>query len=937
MSRLRLFFTAFISFLLLLFCSAGFAQTADFSFSPTDGCAPLVVNFTDQSTGPISSYSWNFGNSITSSLQHPSTTYTSPGVYTVTLTVTTPAGTDTKTSTLTVYDKPAVAFTATTATAGCTPHNVQFNSTVTPNSPGTVAYNWDFGDGTTGTGATAAHTYVTPGTYTVLLTATNGAGCSRTVVQNAYVTAYPVPSGGFSVNQSLFCSTPATATFINTSTGGSNPYTASWSFGDGGTGTGNTANHVYSTTGNYTVTMIVTDPHSCADTVVNAGLVTVVGTLPTFTAPTSACAEADATFTNTTNGSSSTFWTFGDGQGMSGAVATHAYSAVGTYTVTMTTIISGCTKTATQSIVVNPKPAATIVMNPAIPCPAPVTVAFIANSTLAVSYAWTWDSGGTASGQTVNKLYTANIHDKVTLITTSALGCVDTAVLDTIYIRDIWTIMDIGPGIDALAGCVPHQIGAGVHLESNLPTPKAAYPYQPNSWLWEFGDGSTDTNPAPPHTYVDTGDFFIRVIITTANGCTDSSGYAKIHVDSPEHPDFVAAPLTGCPNQWVEVLNTTIKKWPGTYYQWVFYDTSAKFQDTLIDYKQDTGKVWNRFEHAGSYTVTLSAYHRGCRSSESKFDYVVINPPDARFDDSIYCPPSTTVKFKNTSVGPTSQLWLFGDGDTSTAFSPTHTYASDGVYTVKLVVHNSVYGCTDTGSKRILVADPIIGFSGDDSAICKDEFVRFGGLFTGVGPLSYSWLTEGIRTQFDSTNLFTHQFTNRGRFDVTMYVHSGKGCLDSVTRLGYVLVSKPAVNFGAYPPIGCEPLPVLFIDSTTNTAGVNPIEYQWVFGDGDSSNNIGTSNKTYPVRGSYTVRLIVTDSLHCTDSLIRTDYVSVHKPQAVFTADKDSVCNYQEIKFTSTSTGTVPLRHDWNFGDGTTDTGYKPAMVISLPGDTRSG
>src|SRR6188768_3479371 len=102
------------------------AQTADFSFSPTSGCAPLVVSFTDQSTGAINTYSWNLGNSVTSSLQHPSTTYTAPGSYPVTLTVTGPSGTDTKTATVVVYDKPAVSFVATSPTAGCTPHNVQF-------------------------------------------------------------------------------------------------------------------------------------------------------------------------------------------------------------------------------------------------------------------------------------------------------------------------------------------------------------------------------------------------------------------------------------------------------------------------------------------------------------------------------------------------------------------------------------------------------------------------------------------------------------------------------------------------------------------------------------------------------------------------------------------------------------------------------------------
>src|SRR5690606_31600164 len=107
-----------------------------------------------------------------------STTYTAPGTYTVTLTVTGPGGTDTKTETITVHPDPVISFTATSPTAGCAPHTVQFSSSVTPNAPGNVTYNWDFGDGYSASGASPAHTYVTPGTYTVYLTAINGAGCS---------------------------------------------------------------------------------------------------------------------------------------------------------------------------------------------------------------------------------------------------------------------------------------------------------------------------------------------------------------------------------------------------------------------------------------------------------------------------------------------------------------------------------------------------------------------------------------------------------------------------------------------------------------------------------------------------------------------------------------------------------------------------------------
>ena len=66
------------------------APVANFSGSPTSGTEPLTVNFTDLSTGSITSWAWTFGDGGTSTAQNPSHTYTSAGTYTVALTVTGP-------------------------------------------------------------------------------------------------------------------------------------------------------------------------------------------------------------------------------------------------------------------------------------------------------------------------------------------------------------------------------------------------------------------------------------------------------------------------------------------------------------------------------------------------------------------------------------------------------------------------------------------------------------------------------------------------------------------------------------------------------------------------------------------------------------------------------------------------------------------------------
>ena len=84
---------------------------ANFSATPTNGAAPLTVNFSDQSTGTVDSWGWSFGHDSTSNEQNPSHTYNTTGSYTVALTVTGPGGSDTETKT--DYIKVGYAATAT--------------------------------------------------------------------------------------------------------------------------------------------------------------------------------------------------------------------------------------------------------------------------------------------------------------------------------------------------------------------------------------------------------------------------------------------------------------------------------------------------------------------------------------------------------------------------------------------------------------------------------------------------------------------------------------------------------------------------------------------------------------------------------------------------------------------------------------------------------
>ncbi len=162
---------------------------ADFAGTPLTGDAPLSVAFTDQSSGEADSWSWDFGDGGSSSQQNPTHEYTSPGTYTVSLTVSNSCDSDTETKVDYVVvneppgEAPLAAFSG-SPTAGTAPLTVTFSDAST-NNPTT--WSWNFGDGNSASTQNPVHEYADPGTYTVSLTVTNAFG-SDTETKTDYIT-----------------------------------------------------------------------------------------------------------------------------------------------------------------------------------------------------------------------------------------------------------------------------------------------------------------------------------------------------------------------------------------------------------------------------------------------------------------------------------------------------------------------------------------------------------------------------------------------------------------------------------------------------------------------------------------------------------------------------------------------------------------------------
>ena len=431
---------------------------ASFSGAPTNGAAPLSVGFTDASSGAVVNHSWDFGDGSSSTAANPIHTYTSPGTYNVTLTVSGPDGSDSQVRTGYVSvtpggggGTPPVADFSGAPTAGPAPLSVGF----TDQSSGSITnYSWDFGDGSTSTAVSPVHTYTSAGTYPVTLTVSGPDG-SDTQTRTGFVTVSQGGGGGPTAPVAQFIGGPTEGPaplfvgFNDMSTGAVS--TRSWDFGDGGTSTEQSPLHQYETPGTYAVTLTVTGPDG-SDTRTEVDFVTITSVFgpppeADFSAtPVSGSAPLLVSFQDSTSGAVSGWsWDFGDGNTSGEIHPTHTYTQPGTYSVSLS--VSGPTGTHSvtkQSLVTvtgggGQAPVAGFTATPTTG-EAPHAVSFQDTSTGAIAdRVWSFGDGKTSKLEDPVHVYTSPGTYTVTLSVIGLDGSSDTEV------RSDAVTVDAGP------------------------------------------------------------------------------------------------------------------------------------------------------------------------------------------------------------------------------------------------------------------------------------------------------------------------------------------------------------------------------------------------------------------------------------------------------------------------------------------------------------
>ncbi|MEM8486197.1 MAG: PKD domain-containing protein [Bacteroidota bacterium] len=412
-------------------------------------------------------------------------------------------------------------------------------------------------------------------------------------------------------------------------------------------------------------------------------------------------------------------------------------------------------------------------------------------------------------------------------------------------------------------------------------------------YSWDFGDGNTGFGSSISHTYTTDGTFTASLVVEDSNGglgaTTVSITVDPAPVDDPVAA-FTATPATGTAPLVVDYDGSASQPPAGASiisYTWDFGDGNTGSGEFITHTYQD----------AGTYTATLTVEDSNGNTDAATTSITVdpatsINPVAAFSADPVAGTVPLEVAFDASASTPpdgetlTGYTWDFGNSETGTGETVSHTFTATGSFDVTLTVEAS-NGNTDTETVTITVnpvpaedamhissvATAIVRGSGNGTVEATVVIVDEDGSPVEAATVSGQFSEDLTGTDTAVTNsdgtavLISDAFTTRPN-DLGF-------CVDAVTHAS--LVYDPAANDdpsfacegtgGNAPPVAAFSvsttlLEASFTDNSTDVDG-DVVAWSWDLGDGTSSTDQNPVH-TYAANGTYTVSLTVTDDAGAT-------------------------------------------------------------------------
>ncbi|MGB0402597.1 MAG: PKD domain-containing protein [Salibacteraceae bacterium] len=720
----------------------GEKQTASFQFPSDTICYADTVTFinTSNDTSKIDAYSWDFGDSYFGKTFEPSHPYTQLGRLQVRLWVSS-FGCEDSTSRFLYVSGPRVSIGSVSDCAN------RFNQTLKGHVIGGYNwFSWNFGDGSPNDSSNinVSHTYTAPNRYNVSLVAFNDTTqCKDSItfiIDANPVVAYfdPVPA---TVCQNSIVQFDAIGSQGNIN----GQYF--WNFGDGSTRSyERKPKHKFTKSGTFTVELIVFSLDSCSDT--TSTIIDVSGIHPNFNVPGNVCGNDSLLLLDLSTPDTSItsyqwrldnqlIWT-SDSLGFKFNVDSSLLDTSRLYnadTIRFSLVLRdvfGCRDSAIQNVIIHDLKAlysvtdSTLCINDEV---------IFTDDRLPSNANHVWYFGNGDSSKTIEPRYTytqSGIFNSQYIV--SANNCSDTGIVP-IVVQTVDSVRFSASITDT--NCYPATIYFDDYSTGDS-----------ISWrTWDFGDGivpiRSPLKDSLTKTFLYPGQFTVKVIVETSNGCLDSITYQNyIHIKGP-YSQFSVYPDTLCKYDEITFVHDTSNVY-SKILTWDFADGRVDTTDVNVDtlkHKYGTArKILAILLFEDSLGTCRKFYSQEVLIEEVLADFS-FNP------DSIGCVPFKA-SFKDNSTLGNQWNWDFGDNEKSNAQDPIHTFNSPGKFEVKLVYENSVNQCKDTVSREVNVLPlPIVNGFGDTS-ICVGDSAR---LYSN-GARFYQWAPRNYVDSFQIQN-----------------------------------------------------------------------------------------------------------------------------------------------------------------------------------------
>lgn len=885
--------------------------TANFTASSTNGCAPILVKFTNQSIGNPVQWKWDLGNGTISYLENPSVTYFIPGTYSVKLIVQTNNLSDSvvKENYITVYASPVADFNA-ASNSGCVPLTTKFTDKSVSVDGSIAKWEWDLGDGNLSNDQHPGYTYASVGEYNVTLKVTNNFGCVSSVRKASYIKANGVAA--LFIPTDISTCTESIISLTNNSTGnGTIKY--KWFLGNNDTSTQEKFSYKYAEGGNYTIRLIAENNFGCKDSVI-----TNVQLAATVSANFSADKLAFCTASSPVNFAIDKkvtgniyLWDFGDSTKAELPNVMHQYSDTGIYTVKLIVAnVKGCIDSVIKENYIRiGKQQMQFANIPDSNCTG-FTKKFIAakffNDKI-VQYLWNFGDGTSSTLASPTYSFSRPGYYDISLVTVNDLGCVDTLSLKNGIRVDKPSIANFSSDLKETCG------DAGVSFtdlsKGNI-----------TAWEWDFGDGDKELVQNPTHVFRDTG-FMTLTLIINNGGCADTATIKHYIYVNPAVACFKVN--VDCSNPFLRKISNCSKG--ADEFLWNFGDGTTSTLVTPEHVYKDTG----------IYEITLKAinYKTGCTQTKTKLTRVLDVSTTFYASDTVVCRnQQIKLSAENSANNVYRYIWDFGDGIKSSSNSQTvvHKYFNPGVYSVRLVTTDLI-NCRDTLNKLayIKVTGPVANFAPAKGAANVNTPLAF--INSSAGSAGHPIKT--MLWNFGDGNIeelngdpFSHTYTKPGLYYPSLKVTDNLGCNDSVVTPVPVAITSVDIKFDVAKSVVCPGSKVKFYGQPFSRF----LQYDWFFGDGGTYNGLNPEY-IYKQEGLYDVTLVITDEFGNKDSLTRKQFIKVIATAVDFAmTDSFRYCPPLNVKFISNSSNVASSV--WDFGDGTFTTNKDPSHFYSLPG-----